>query len=449
MAWAKAFQEGPPPDWLPAADWEIVRGICWPWNINPYFIAAIGWHETHWGQLGAGRNGFHLGVSVYPPHYGLDQFRGVQAQVAWAAERVNLYLPDPVDQAAVIEFNRATGYSESPESWGASVWAIFDQLMRGYATGPGSPCPTGPTPEEIGGAVGEAIGGFFGKLTEPPPEGSGGIVGWISRNIIQPLGALFGGAEDVLSHIFFFIRWAFDRIVWFFKEAWDGIHWFFDNVWGAVFWLFDTVWGGVSWLFTTAWHGVYWFFTRAWGWIQWLFDTARSLVDFLWHTARDGIVWLFKTVWGAVYWLFNNAWAAVVWFFDHLWDAAYWLFTFAWQSVVWLFSSVWDAVYWLFNNAWAAVVWFFDRLWDAAYWFFNQIWAAVFWVFSEVWSLVYAFFSNPLKFLAGVLTTVIKMVLAPVLWVLIEGLELIAGSWDPPANPDYMERARGDDGAQD
>jgi len=54
------------PKFMSDADWELVKSICLDYGVSPYLIAAIGWHETHWGRLGAGKIGWILGYGYFP-----------------------------------------------------------------------------------------------------------------------------------------------------------------------------------------------------------------------------------------------------------------------------------------------------------------------------------------------------------------------------------------------
>jgi len=53
------------PSWMSNNDWQKVCSYASKYGTIPELLAAIGWHETHWGQLGWGKQGFHLGVGAY------------------------------------------------------------------------------------------------------------------------------------------------------------------------------------------------------------------------------------------------------------------------------------------------------------------------------------------------------------------------------------------------
>ncbi|GAH98946.1 unnamed protein product, partial [marine sediment metagenome] len=72
------------PDFIPSADWTVVVRYCENYNITPYLIAAIGWHETHWGKLGAGRYGWILGYGYFPGSTVKEKYRGLENQLKGA-----------------------------------------------------------------------------------------------------------------------------------------------------------------------------------------------------------------------------------------------------------------------------------------------------------------------------------------------------------------------------
>lgn len=114
------------PGYVPASDWAIVvaaaNGEAW----LAYLLAAIGWHETQWGATGAGRDGFILGVGVPNDTTELSQFAGLQAQVSWAAPRLQSYLGGPpITADQLIAFSRDIYGNPNPTAWGTGVYAQY------------------------------------------------------------------------------------------------------------------------------------------------------------------------------------------------------------------------------------------------------------------------------------------------------------------------------------
>jgi len=393
MAWLKGFYEGDRPWFVPEDDWNIVTHICWPYNVNPYFIAAIGWHETNWGRAGAGRQGYHLGVSVYPPHYGLEQFRGVRPQVLWAAKRINLYMISPITLQAAINWNRAVGYSLHPESWGRSVYSIFDQLMRTYAHRPGSPCPYTLGPEEGGNEPTDTWAGA--PITGIPTRGGiwDRIGSTINSYLVRPLNKLFGflGANpaavlQVLGKVINRIRWVFEHwwgMVWEF-----GLH-FLGNLNKLLRRYFELLW------------------------------------NFLAHVA------------GNLYKLITKFWSLIWKFFSRVAQFVYWIVIKYAGFILKLLTEVAGKAYKLITSFW-------DLIWK----FFSQIARFVYWIVKKYASLIvkfletlvewlWPFISDFPRSLANLLPEIIGWVLVPVLMVLVRGLKLIAGHYIPPAPLPY------------
>ena len=127
---------GPPPapgrpPWVPALDWQTVQGICGADHVA-YLAAAIGQHETGWGALGAGRDGFILGVGVFG---GVQQaqFRGLTNQLDWACPRLRSAFPGPetVTRDAVVAFGRDVYQVPDYTGWGNDVFALYASVFLG------------------------------------------------------------------------------------------------------------------------------------------------------------------------------------------------------------------------------------------------------------------------------------------------------------------------------
>ncbi len=126
-------QPAPPPPgrppWVPPLDWQAVQGICGADHVA-FLAAAIGQHETRWGQLGAGRDGFILGVGVFG---GVQQaqFRGLTNQLDWACPRLRSAFPGPgtVTRDAVIAFGRDVYQVPDPTTWGNDVFDLYASVF--------------------------------------------------------------------------------------------------------------------------------------------------------------------------------------------------------------------------------------------------------------------------------------------------------------------------------
>lgn len=145
----------PKPDWITDSEWATLRQICDRYGVPPELVAAIGWHETHWGRLGAGRQGYYLGVGVPSQGPVLKSAAGLERQLLtrmyytgrpWI-ESLAMY---PVTYEGVLRFAREVHRPDNPEAWAESVWSIYSGMLGGAereagAAG-GTPLPEGRAP---------------------------------------------------------------------------------------------------------------------------------------------------------------------------------------------------------------------------------------------------------------------------------------------------------------
>lgn len=135
-------------------DWETVKRICAAADANPKLIAAIGWHETHWGRLGMGRYGYHLGVSCWTRTraqyeldkkgglideetrsgytYGLKVFKGLEKQVKWAVDAMQGKVSKEPSYEEILNFAKRVWKPGDPEAWAKSVYSIYKSLEVDY-----------------------------------------------------------------------------------------------------------------------------------------------------------------------------------------------------------------------------------------------------------------------------------------------------------------------------
>lgn len=120
---------------MPESDWIKVQYYADKYNTEPELIAAIGWHETHWGQLGWGREGFYLGVGAYSETEADYSFQGLDNQLAWAAPRLGKYLDKSVTLERLTWFARNIWKPGAPDAWARSVYEIYLQLSGSSSGG--------------------------------------------------------------------------------------------------------------------------------------------------------------------------------------------------------------------------------------------------------------------------------------------------------------------------
>jgi len=116
------------PSWMPTRDWNLCKVYARDYNTYPELLAAIGWHETHWGRLGWGRKGFYLGVGCYSRTRANYNFQGLAKQLYWAAPRLGKYLDKNVTLLGLKNFARNVWKPGNPDAWAISVWRIYKSL---------------------------------------------------------------------------------------------------------------------------------------------------------------------------------------------------------------------------------------------------------------------------------------------------------------------------------
>lgn len=124
------------PNFIPEDDWQATVAICSRWKVDPYFIAAIGWHETHWGKLGAGVNGWILGYGYFPGSTVKEKYRGLYKQVEGACQQISRDMKLPITLANVINFAVTSWRSGAPTAWARSIYSIWSSLAKGIIPQP-------------------------------------------------------------------------------------------------------------------------------------------------------------------------------------------------------------------------------------------------------------------------------------------------------------------------
>lgn len=121
------------PTFITVADWNTVLTHAVIDGTNPYLIAAIGWHETHWGQLGAGKSGYTLGVGVYSDTNVNHIFAGLAKQLDWATPRMGKAFGLHPTQDDIEAFGRQIWRPGDPAAWSTSVWTCYLQFLLKYS----------------------------------------------------------------------------------------------------------------------------------------------------------------------------------------------------------------------------------------------------------------------------------------------------------------------------
>jgi len=136
------------PDFVPQSDWIILEKYGSQYNVPPELIAAIGWQETNWGQKGAGRDGYILGVGVPSKGPRLASAAGIEQQLMtsmcytglpWIAS-LSMYLRryGGVNYNAILAFVSEVHRPDDPATWAQNVWSIYQSIESGEWEGSGT-----------------------------------------------------------------------------------------------------------------------------------------------------------------------------------------------------------------------------------------------------------------------------------------------------------------------
>lgn len=119
------------PDFIPTADWNLVLKHANSFTNEPYLIGAIGWHETHWGKLGAGKIGFILGYGYFPGSTVKEKYKGLVNQLNGANRMLVEHYHRPITLQATTDFAVNHWKSSAPRSWAKSVYSIYANMLKG------------------------------------------------------------------------------------------------------------------------------------------------------------------------------------------------------------------------------------------------------------------------------------------------------------------------------
>ncbi len=116
-------------------------------------FAAIGWHETHFGRTpGYGQEGYVLGVGAYGG--GQKQYRGLEAQLEWTAERLGSQsaysLADLQWYGRNVQRPTQPDGTNTGDAWGSSVYSIYKSLVIDLPAGDVASADAGALAGDVG-----------------------------------------------------------------------------------------------------------------------------------------------------------------------------------------------------------------------------------------------------------------------------------------------------------
>ena len=111
---------------------DIIR-VSKEYEVCPYLLTAIGWHETNWGKLGLGRQGFHTGYGAFDS--GADvRYAGLETQIRGPARMMREWgmKPGAVTLERLQRGNRGEfgGIYATDPDWPDKVWRHYQHFKQ-------------------------------------------------------------------------------------------------------------------------------------------------------------------------------------------------------------------------------------------------------------------------------------------------------------------------------
>lgn len=114
------------PGSIPNADWSLAKKWGSAYGVDPMLLVAIGFHETHWGTLGDGRNGNVLGVGSFDSGSSY-KWSGVDNQLH---EGAKILAQHGVHTIGDVRAGKA-GWWATDANWKNGVSSWYDKLKGG------------------------------------------------------------------------------------------------------------------------------------------------------------------------------------------------------------------------------------------------------------------------------------------------------------------------------
>jgi hypothetical protein len=105
--------------WVKAVQYSKVTGA------DPYLLSAIAQHETGFGTLGAGRQGYTLGYGVYSETLQNPLYKGTENQLMFAGRQIESYFGSkPVTLQSLTDFMK-NSWKPGDQEWAAKVYKYY------------------------------------------------------------------------------------------------------------------------------------------------------------------------------------------------------------------------------------------------------------------------------------------------------------------------------------
>ena len=119
------------PSFMSASEWQLCRSLAQYHGTDPYFIAAVSYHETRHGRFGAGRTGYYCGVGVPTKGKRASLLKGWSMQANWTAQKAAKVFGKSVRYDNVARYAREVQKPDNPVAWYRAVWRDYSLIKRG------------------------------------------------------------------------------------------------------------------------------------------------------------------------------------------------------------------------------------------------------------------------------------------------------------------------------
>ena len=180
----------------PSTFWSEALQVGAEYGVNPYLLSAISEHETEWGSLGAGRDGYSLGVGVYdtgdPNSNYQDTTGDYTKQLTWAAQSIAKNFSGDVTEQNIKNYQIVSGYATDSD-WASGVWDAYQGLA--VQTNLAKPAQATVAPQSLDQQVANTPT-IYQTLTQ-----GGGVQG-LANNTASDVNALgFSSVTDFLNKL--------------------------------------------------------------------------------------------------------------------------------------------------------------------------------------------------------------------------------------------------------
>ena len=97
---------------------------------NADILYAISWHETQHGKLGAGKQGYHMGVGVPTNGAKKPRFKGWVQQCDWVAQRLarcQRANGNELTHKTILQYANMYHKPDNRKAWANSVWTVYSR----------------------------------------------------------------------------------------------------------------------------------------------------------------------------------------------------------------------------------------------------------------------------------------------------------------------------------